>query len=147
MPRDLKIVFAPALIFLSFIAFGKVLTVVAHLIRFRAHGIAFYFMYITQAYCTAALLAVLFCYPVALLYQRSGIVMASAMALPASCFYLANALSPSVPGSAAVITLYSLFAYVTLLVYGTWLAHEHLQRSNVTLERVKGWWGSAADGR
>jgi hypothetical protein len=147
VPKDFKIVFAPALIFLSFIAFGKVLTVVAHIVRFPAHGVAFYFMHVAQGFCTAAVLAALFCYPVALLYQRSGVIMALAMVVPASYFYLANALSPSVQGAGAVIAFYGLFAYVTLLVFGTWLAHAHLQRANVTLERVKGCWTSAAGGR
>lgn len=99
------------------------LTVVAHTIRLRAHGVAFYLLSVAQGLCTAAVLAVLFCYPVALLYQRSGVVMALAMVLPASYFYLANVLSPPVQGAAAVIALYDLVAYVTLLVCGTWLAH------------------------
>lgn len=147
MSNDFKFVFAPVLIFLAFVAFGEVFTLVAHILRFPAHGVGLYLMEVAQGFGTAAVLAALFCYPVALLYQRSGVVMALAMVLPTSYVYLANALSPSVPWSAAALAFYDLFAYVTLLVWGTWLARKHLQRSNITLERIRSRWKSAARAR
>lgn len=145
--NDFKVVFAPALIFLAFVASGAVITLVAHILRFPAHGVALYLMEVARGFCTAAILAALFCYPVALLYQRSGVVMALAMVLPTSYIYVAGALSPSVRWTASAVAFYDLFAYATLLVSGTWLAHEHLQRSNVTFERITSRWKSAAGGR
>jgi hypothetical protein len=140
-------VFAPALIFIAFIAPGEVITLLAHLLRFPAHGVALYLMEMARGFCTAAVLSALFCYPVALLYQRSGVVMALAMVLPTSYLYLVNALSPAVPWTASAVAFYDLFAYLTLLVFGTWLAHQQLQRSNVTFEQVRGRWKSAVGGR
>ena len=86
---------------------------------------------LVQGFSAAALVAILFCYPLAFIYRKFATTMVLIMVLR-----LPELIDFNRHPIALTISVYEVLTFVVLLVVGTWLAYSHLMRSNIAVKRV-----------
>ncbi len=91
---------------------------------------------LTPGFLSAAVISILFCYPMAFLYKKSSVTVALLMTLPVLFLRMPELTAFDRHPIALAISVYEVLAYALLLVVGTWLAYSHLARSNPSFKRT-----------
>jgi hypothetical protein len=123
----------PALVLAGFIAYAYSLEFFATAIPIPRNKQFVFGALLAQGFAAAALVSVLFCYPLAFIYRKFAITIALIMTLPVLVFRLSELTKFDRSPIAIAISWYEILVYAALLVAGAWLAHRHLIRSNISL--------------
>lgn len=121
----------PALTWAGFISYGFSLEFFATTIPTPQDRSLIFGSLLAQGFAAAALVAILFCYPLAFIYRKFAVTAALIMALPVLALRLPELTAFDRHPIALAISVYEVLAYATLLVAGAWLAHGHLMYSNI----------------
>ncbi len=125
----------PALVWAGFIVYGNSLEFFATAIATPQDRRLIFGALLAQGFAAAALVSVLFCYPIAFIYRKFAVTIALIMTLPVMVFSLPELTKFDRNPIALAISWYEILSYAVLLVAGAWLAHRHLTRSDVAVKR------------
>lgn len=125
----IRLLMLPALAWAGFIIYGYSLEFFATAIPTPQDRSLIFGALLVQGFAAAALVSILFCYPLAFIYRKSAITIALIMALPVLALRLPELTAFDRHPVALAISAYEVLAYAVLLVAGAWLAHGHLMRS------------------
>ena len=131
----IRLLLLPVLIWAGFVAYGYNLEFFGEIIPIPEERSLIVGSLLAQGFLSAAVISVLFCYPLALLYQKSAVTVALVMSLPLLLLRLPELTAFDRHPIAIAISAYEVLTYTLLLVVGSWLAHSHLARSNPSLKR------------
>ena len=126
----IRIACLPVFAWLIFVGYGQALRILSVAIS-TSPGSArtqVYASLLAQGFLSAALIALLFSYPLAFVYRHNAFVVALFMTLPVLWFRLPEVMDASRNPVATAISAYELAAFVLLLVAGAALAHRRLSR-------------------
>ncbi len=111
---------------IGFIGYGYLLEYLPVLFP-RAQGLSSVVaLLLLQGFLAALVVGGVMSYPIAWLAGRYSLWAALAAATPVLVFRVPSLFDTTLYGFTTIIMVYELFAYVTLLVAGTWLAHRRL---------------------
>lgn len=131
----LRLLMFPVLAWAGFVAYGYSLDFFTTAIPTPKDRSLIFGVLLAQGFTAAALVSVLFCYPLAFIYRKSAATTAFVMALPVLALRLPELTAFDRHPIALAISAYEVFAYAVLLVAGAELAHRHLARSNIAVKR------------
>ena len=121
-----RVVLLVALATAGFVAYGYLLALLATLLPQGENLQSAVALLLLQGFLAALLVGGAMSYPIAWLAGRYALWAALAAAVPVLVFRLPSLFDPTVHGIITAISLYEVFAYVTLLVVGTWSVHGRL---------------------
>jgi hypothetical protein len=127
----IRLLMLPVLVLAGFMAYAYSLNFFVSVIPIPKDRSLVFGALLAQGFASAALVSILFCYPLAFIYRKFSIIIALVMILPVLVFYLPGLTRPGRNPIAIIISAYEILAYVVLLVAGAWLAHTHLMRSDI----------------
>lgn len=131
----IRLLLLPVLIWLGFVAYGYNLEFFGlHIPTPKDRSLVFGAL-LAQGFLAAAVISILFSYPLALIYRKSAVAVATVMVIPVLVLRLPELSSFDRHPIALAISAYEVFAYAVLLVAGAWLAQGHLARSNIAVKR------------
>lgn len=122
----IRLLMLPAFAWAGFIAYGYSLEFFATSIPTPTDRSLIFGALIAQGFAAAALVSILFCYPLAFIYRKSAITIALIMVLPVLALRLPELTAFNRHPIALAISVYEVLAYAVLLVAGAWLANSHL---------------------
>lgn len=126
----IRLLLLPAIVWAGFVAYANSMEFFGEVITLPKERPLVYGALLAQGFLAAALVSVLFCYPLALLYRDSVVSVALVMALPVLVIRLPELVAFDRHAFALAISAYEVLTYAVLLVVGAWLAHRHIVRSN-----------------
>ena len=126
----LRVALAPVFIGLSFIVYSQALKLFEQVITFPGQRSMIYAALLAQGFCAAAVIAVLFCYPLAYVYGRAAVAVAFLATIPVALVRVPELFESTWRPATILMSAYEIAAYTALLVCGTWLAYSRLSRSN-----------------
>jgi hypothetical protein len=85
-----------------------------------------YGAFLLKEFIVAALIAALFCFPLAKVFRQYSPYAALAVSLPVLLIRVPELATPPYRVPHLIISTYGMIAYVLLLVLGTWLVHKQL---------------------
>ena len=129
-----RLLLVPAFAGAGFITYGYSLEFFATSIPIPRESSLIYGALLMQGFAAAAFVSVLFCYPLAFIYRKSGKNIALIMALPVLFTRLPELMMVNRHPISLAISAYEILAYTVLLIVGAWLAHSHLIRTNITIK-------------
>ena len=127
----MRLLLLPAFIWAGFVAYGYSLGVLGEIIPTPKEGSFVFGTLLAQGFLAAAVISILFCYPLAFLYQKSAVTVAMVMSLPVFMLRLPELIAFDRHPIAMAISVYEVLTYGVLLVVGAWLAHRHLSRLSI----------------
>lgn len=130
----IRLLLFPVLTWAGFVGYGYSLVLFGQIIPIPEERSLVFGVLLAQGFLSAAVISVVFCYPVALLYQKSAVTVALVMSLPVLMLRLPEFTTFDRHPLAIAISAYEVLAYGLLLVVGVWLAHRQLTRSNIAFK-------------
>lgn len=130
----IRLLLLPVLIWAGFVGYGYSLEFFGEIIPIPEERSLVLGALLAQGFLSAAVISVMFCYPVALLYQKSAATVALLMSLPVLMLRIPEITAVGRHPLAIAISAYEVLAYGLLLVVGVWLAHRQLTRSNIAFK-------------
>ena len=130
----IRIVLVPVFATAIFLVYGYVLGFLVEAIQFgesAAYKLAKIF---AEGFLSASFVALIFAYPIAIVYRRYSFVVAMLMTLPVLYFRLDWSGGYLHRPVALFFAAYEVGAFVVLLVLGTFLANRHLSRLKVSID-------------
>jgi len=127
----IRLLFIPVFIGAGFVLYGHMLEFLFGVIPIPKEHSFIFGVLLAQGFLAAASISILFCYPLAFIYQKYSIIVSLSMSLPVLMFRLPGVVNFDRNPITTIIGVYEIAAYVLLLVVGTWLAYGHLSRSNM----------------
>lgn len=131
----IRLLLLPVLVWAGFVAYGYNVEFFGQLIPTPQDRSLVFGALLAQGFLAAAVISILFSYPLALIYRKSAVAVALVMALPVLVLRLPELSAFDRHPVALAISAYEVFAYAVLLVAGAWLAQRHLARSNIAVKR------------
>ena len=131
----IRLLLLPVFVWAGFVAYGYNVEFFGQLIPIPQDRSLVFGALLAQGFLAAAVISILFSYPLALIYRKSAVAVALVMALPVLVLRLPELSAFDRHPVALAISAYEVFAYAVLLVAGTWLAQRHLARSNPVFKR------------
>lgn len=125
----IRLLMLPVLTGTGFIAYGEGLEWFAKVIPIPQDRSLMFGALLAQGFAAAALVSILFCYPLAFIYGKSAMAIAFIMALPVLAFRLPELVNVDRHPIALAISAYEVLAYSVLLLAGTGAACGHLMRA------------------
>lgn len=119
-----------ALAVIGFIGYGHLLELLARLLPPGQGLDSVIAVFVLQGFLAALVVGGLMSYPIAWLSGRYSAWAALAASAPVLVLQGPSLFDPTLHGFTTVVMAYELFSYVTLLVAGSWLAHNHLRKRN-----------------
>ena len=131
----IRLLLLPVFVWAGFVAYGYNVEFFGQLIPISQDRSLVFGALLAQGFLAAAVISILFSYPLALIYRKSAVAVALVMALPVLVLRLPELSAFDRHPVALAISAYEVFAYAVLLVAGAWLAQRHLARSNPAFKR------------
>jgi hypothetical protein len=126
----IRLLLLPVLTWAGFVGYGYSLLFFGQIIPIPEERSLVFGVLLAQGFLSAAVISVVFCYPVALLYKNSAVTVALVMTLPVLILRLPEFTTFDRHPLAIAISAYEVLAYGLFLVVGVWLAHRQLTRSS-----------------
>jgi hypothetical protein len=126
----MRLLLLPVLAWAGFVAYGYSLEFFGEVITVPSERPLVYGALLAQGFLAAAMISVLFCYPIALVYRSSAVTAALVVALPVLVLRLPELVAFDRHAFALVISAYEVLSYAALLVIGAWLAHRRTTRNS-----------------
>ena len=124
----IRLLLLPILILAGFVTYGYSLNFFSEIIPIPEERSLVFGALLAHGFLAAAVISILFSYPLALLYRKLAVTVALAMSVPVLVLLLPDLANFNRHPFAIAISAYHVLAYALLLVVGTWLAHNHLSR-------------------
>lgn len=131
----IRLILLPAFVWAGFVAYGYSLEALGEIIPTPKEGSFVFGILLAQGFLAAAVISILFCYPLALLYRQLAVTVAMVMSLPVLMLRLPELMAFDRHPVAIAISAYEVLTYGVLLVVGAWLAHSRLSSSNIAVKR------------
>ena len=135
VPLPLRLLLIPAFAFGVFLAYAYGLAFFDSVIPRPQDRSLVFAALLAEGFAAAALVSLVFSYPLAFVYGRPAALAATAVALPV--LFLRSSELPSFQQKpfSFLISMYEMFSFALLLIAGAWLAHGHLVRWRRAKER------------
>jgi hypothetical protein len=134
----IRLLLLPAFIWAGFVAYGYSLEALGDIIPTPKEGSFVVGTLLARGFLAAAVISILFCYPLALLYRKSAVTVAMVMSLPVLMLRLPELMAFDRHPIAIAISAYGVLTYGVLLVVGARLAHSHLSSSKMPTMAIRG---------
>ncbi|UXY16076.1 hypothetical protein N8I74_03365 [Chitiniphilus purpureus] len=131
----IRLLLSPGFILAGFIVYGRSLEFLFELIPIPQGSSLVFGALIVQGFLAAAITSILFSHLLAIIYRKSAVVVALAMALPVLVLRFPELPVFNSNAVTIIISSYEIFAYAVLLIAGTWLSQRHLAHSNAAVRR------------